>query len=77
MLMLIQMQCNYGAKHLRCYSGGGLRQIKTMQHHACPSARLGAPPFGLTPCPRRHQEEVTNCCSRQEPPHQAEGGYNM
>jgi hypothetical protein len=22
MIMLMQMQCNYGAKHLRCYSGG-------------------------------------------------------
>jgi hypothetical protein len=22
MLMLMQMQCNYGAKHLRCYSDG-------------------------------------------------------
>jgi hypothetical protein len=22
MLMLMQMQCNYGAKHLRCYTAG-------------------------------------------------------
>jgi hypothetical protein len=22
MLMLMQMQCNYGAKHLRCYKDG-------------------------------------------------------
>jgi hypothetical protein len=47
MLMLMQMQCNYGAKHLRCYNQHSVVPIVATLGHVVP-ARTAMPRAPLT-----------------------------
>jgi hypothetical protein len=70
MLMLMQMQCNYGAKHLRCYKNSHFNSSKTHESRLASSAKGREEPKPLstaqTPPPSQmcqHQQVITTLCT--------------